>query len=73
MQHRVASNCSAGSLKENRKNIMAIGNMKIGVRLGLGFAALLGMQLVTTGLGMREMASSAARVASCRVGPCART
>ena len=42
---------------------MAIGNMKIGVRLGLGFAALLAMQLVTTGLGMREMATLSDRVA----------
>jgi methyl-accepting chemotaxis protein len=42
---------------------MAIGNMKIGVRLGLGFAALLTMQLVTTGLGMREMASLSERIA----------
>ncbi len=29
--------------------------MKIGARLGLGFAALLAMQLVTTGMGMSEM------------------
>ncbi len=37
--------------------------MKIGARLGLGFAALLVMQLVTTGLGLREMASLSERVA----------
>ena len=42
---------------------MAIGNMKIGVRLGLGFAALLAMQLVTTSLGIGEMASLSERLA----------
>ena len=42
---------------------MAIGNMKIGTRLGLGFAALLAMQLLTTGIGMREMSEMSDRVA----------
>ncbi len=40
----------------------AIGNMKVGMRLGLGFAALLTLQLVTTGIGMRQMADLAGRV-----------
>ena len=42
---------------------MAIGNMKIGTRLGLGFAALLAMQLLTTGVGLREIADLSDRVA----------
>jgi methyl-accepting chemotaxis protein len=40
----------------------AIGNMKVGIRLGLGFAALLTLQLVTTGIGMRQMSELAGRV-----------
>ncbi|HEY9240263.1 MAG TPA: methyl-accepting chemotaxis protein, partial [Burkholderiaceae bacterium] len=40
----------------------AIANMKVGMRLGLGFAALLALQLVTTGIGMQQMADLAGRV-----------
>ena len=40
----------------------AIGNLKVGMRLGLGFAAVLTLQLVTTGIGMRQMADLADRV-----------
>ncbi|CAM5782524.1 methyl-accepting chemotaxis protein [Rhizobacter fulvus] len=39
-----------------------IGNMKVGMRLGLGFAALLTLQLVTTGIGMRQMADLSSNV-----------
>ena len=42
---------------------MAIANMKIGVRLGLGFAALLACQLVTTSMGLRQMGDLSDRVA----------
>ncbi len=40
----------------------AIANMKVGARLGLGFAALLALQLATTAIGMRQMADLAGRV-----------
>ena len=42
---------------------MAIANMKIGARLGFGFAALLALQLVTTSIGLREMAALSDSVA----------
>jgi methyl-accepting chemotaxis protein len=42
----------------------AIGNMKVGTRLGLGFAALLALQLVTTGIGLRQMADLADNVST---------
>ena len=40
----------------------AFGNMKIGARLGLGFAALLALQLVISGIGMRQMADLSDRM-----------
>ncbi|MEP7102264.1 MAG: methyl-accepting chemotaxis protein [Burkholderiales bacterium] len=39
-----------------------IANLKIGTRLGLGFASLLLLQLVISGIGMREMAELSARI-----------
>ena len=40
----------------------AIANMKIGLRLALGFAAVLALQLVISGIGMRQMAELSYRV-----------
>ena len=42
----------------------AFGNMKIGIRLGLGFAALLVLQLVISGIGMRQMSDLSGRIDS---------
>ncbi len=42
----------------------AIANMKIGTRLGLGFAALLLLQLAISGIGMRQMAELSDRITS---------
>jgi methyl-accepting chemotaxis protein len=42
----------------------AIANMKIGTRLGLGFATLLLLQLVISGIGMRQMAELSGRITS---------
>ena len=40
----------------------ALGNMKIGTRLGLGFAALLLLQLIISGIGMRQMGDLSSRI-----------
>lgn len=40
-----------------------LSNLRIGARLGLGFALLLLLQLVITGIGLREMAHLSERVA----------
>jgi len=42
--------------------VRTLSNMKIGMRLGLGFAALLLLQLVISGLGMRQMAELSGRI-----------
>jgi methyl-accepting chemotaxis protein len=42
----------------------AFGNMKIGTRLGLGFAALLALQLVISGIGMRQMSDLSSRISA---------
>ena len=42
----------------------AFGNMKIGARLGLGFAALLALQLVISGISMRQMADLSDRMSA---------
>ena len=41
---------------------MNFANVKIGTRLGLGFAALLALQLVIGGIGLREMADLSGRI-----------
>jgi methyl-accepting chemotaxis protein len=43
-------------------DIMNFANVKIGTRLGLGFAALLALQLVIGGIGLREMADLSGRI-----------
>ena len=43
--------------------MLDLSNLRIGARLGLGFALLLLLQLVITGIGLREMAHLSERVA----------